>query len=305
MTPNPFPISVTEENHQYWVRISPQQKERAKRIPGRRWDGEIRAWVYPRTLQVYEDLKNEFERDAQIFEIRKPKRVPSPPPQRDPQPYDDEIFEDDWKNLTEKTTSIHDQFSSLSTGLTRLLEDVKIIRESNNSIQKQLELATENSSEATDDSSSREALNKMSVGWESREDLDVLEKSLLLLAFAISGREPSFAKWIQSHNPLHDATRFITRSHEHIFREMAQMLGEETPDETRFAKFIHALKDQQLVPSDRTHNVPSLLHVLNNHRNSVIHSKTMSDSELKGRSIIYMLNLAMIWGDIAADAIEE
>ena len=76
---NFFPIEVTETDKDYAVKIAPGEKERAKKIPGRRWDPKRTRWVYPKTTACYRALKQEFGRDAAIFELAEPasKRLPS------------------------------------------------------------------------------------------------------------------------------------------------------------------------------------------------------------------------------------
>ena len=102
------PIRVYENDDHFLVEIHASQKLRASRIAGRRWDASQVAWVYPKTLQSYEALKNEFQRDADSFEIRKPKRKPVPEAKLinvNEEP--DQDFEREWKELSENTSNIH------------------------------------------------------------------------------------------------------------------------------------------------------------------------------------------------------
>ncbi len=108
---DPFPIEVTENEWQFLVRIHASQKERASRIPGRRWNPEIGRWVYPKSTTTYDALTEEFKRDARVFEIRKPasKRLPKP----ESPPNDEDQSLDEWKDLNEKTSEIHEKFNAL------------------------------------------------------------------------------------------------------------------------------------------------------------------------------------------------
>ncbi len=74
---HPFPIKVTEDQWQFLVRIPANQKERASRIAGRRWNPKIERWVYPKTLSTYEALSEEFKRDCLKFASRRPEDSPS------------------------------------------------------------------------------------------------------------------------------------------------------------------------------------------------------------------------------------
>lgn len=88
-------IEVFEDDTHFLVRIHPENRDRAKKIVGRQWDGGRRAWVYLKDQSTYEALVEEFKKDADSFNIRRPKteRPPgSKPPVREPE--DNEIDED-------------------------------------------------------------------------------------------------------------------------------------------------------------------------------------------------------------------
>lgn len=287
-------IKVYEENNKYLVKIQASQKLRASRIAGRRWDPGLVAWVYPRTLDCYEALKSEFERDADLFDIRKPKRMPVPhPPKLPTQEYEEGIYEDEWKDLTKKTANIHDEFSNVSIKMDALLKNFRILEASTNSIEKSL-----NEQQAP----KKQPNNDIDIN--SYSGLKYLEKTLKLLAYEASGRDESFKNFFDQHNPLTKAEKFVLRTHEHLLHELAAIAGEANPTESKFASYIHAVKDGNLVPQERNHNVPSILFVLNNHRNSIIHAKGMSEFELLNRSITYLMNVALIWKDVASQPVD-
>ncbi len=285
-------IKVYEENNKYLVKIHPSQKLRASRIVGRRWDSGLIAWVYPKTQACYEALKAEFECDSELFSIGLPEtQGVSIPPKL---VVEEGVSEDEWNDLTYKTADINDKFTSVSEKMDTLLKSFSILEASTNSIEKSL----------TDQRVSKQKLN-MDVDIKSHSGLQVLEIALKALAYEASGRDKSFFNFFESHNPLTKPEKFVMRTHEHLLYELAAIAGEANPREANFSKYIHTVKDGNLVSLEKGHNVPSILFTLNNHRNNIIHTKGMSESELINRSIIYLMNVALIWKDIASEPVGD
>lgn len=56
-------ITLKETSTEYLLFIHASQKERAKRIQGRDWDGQRRCWVYPRTPDTFNAIVGEFGED--------------------------------------------------------------------------------------------------------------------------------------------------------------------------------------------------------------------------------------------------
>ena len=53
------PVVITEVPNYFLVRIPSDQGERARRIPGRQWDGNRKMWVFPKDLPTYEALDDD------------------------------------------------------------------------------------------------------------------------------------------------------------------------------------------------------------------------------------------------------
>ncbi|WP_143168355.1 hypothetical protein [Fischerella major] len=94
------PIEVFEDDTHFLVRIHPENRDRAKKIAGRQWDGSRKVWVYPKDQPTYEALSEEFENDAHQFDIRRPKTqrppgIESPVKEPDDSEFDDQILDID------------------------------------------------------------------------------------------------------------------------------------------------------------------------------------------------------------------
>jgi chromosome segregation ATPase len=66
-------IAILEETEtEYLLKISYEQRDRAKAISGRRWDENRKCWVYPRTARIYDALIGEFGEDLVSCKITRP-----------------------------------------------------------------------------------------------------------------------------------------------------------------------------------------------------------------------------------------
>jgi len=297
---SPHIIKVLEENNQFVVEIPPSIKERARRIPGRVWDQQRIAWKYPRTLACYEALKKEFQSDAETFDIRKPKRIPIPRPAPATDD-DDSIFENDFKELSEKTSTIHEQFNGLSQQISLLMDGVRVIGESTDGIEKLIKDQPQpaQASESPTDEQPR------SFDLNSAADLEEIEKPLILIAWASSGQDASFAKWLTKHQPLRRPVQFITHTHEHLHNSLASLVGESDPRRARFVEMIKAARENELIDCGQRHNVAQILFTLNYHRNIIAHPEGNTEADNLNRSITYLFNVAMIWQDFVSEPVED
>ena len=132
-----------------------------------------------------------------------------------------------------------------------------------------------------------------------------LESVLNQIAFESSGQDESLKKHLQKYNPLSKPERFVMRTHEHLLHALAEIAGDRDPTESAFSKYVHYVKDNRLVENTREKNVPAILFMLNGHRNQIVHSRRMPESELKNRAISYLMGLAQVWSAVAAEPVED
>jgi hypothetical protein len=76
-------ITLRESPTEYLLFIHASQRERAKRIQGRNWDGGRKCWVYPRTPKTYNAIVGEFgeDLDDQTDSMRPESEDKQSPPQ--------------------------------------------------------------------------------------------------------------------------------------------------------------------------------------------------------------------------------
>lgn len=295
-----FPIEVTQDNVQFLVKIPASLKERASMIPGRRWNPQIKRWVYPKTTACYEALKEQFKRDAAIFDIRKPpsKRLPTPAPQE----LESDPGMEEWREPTEKDSNLQEKFWGIEEQIASVLRFVQDINHNTKHLlQKQTVVDRPNGEERDTPSEAQPT----SLSFTDREDLQVLETTLKHLAFATAGQDASFTKWIANQQPLLSPHRFVSETHEKLKSELANILGIQDHRPENFNRLIGKCKEQELLSTEHRLNVPQVLYAMNQHRNRFSHAENFPDSEQLSRSIIYLLNLALIWPHVASEPVDE
>src|SRR6266480_1704439 len=122
-------IEVVEDDTHLIVRIHPENRDRAKKILGRQWDEDRKAWVYPKDQLTHEALVEEFQKDADRFNIQRPKikRPPGikPPAKERGDEFDDHIPEEirSLGDFGEGQTKIHGELEQI-LGMLESLKDV-------------------------------------------------------------------------------------------------------------------------------------------------------------------------------------
>lgn len=277
-----FPIEVTETKEDYEVRIAPGEKERAKKIPGRRWDPERTRWIYPKTAACYRRLKREFERDAAKFEIRKPLIKRTPPPAPVDSPPDE--------------PAVQKRLEDLDEGVRTLLSIVDSVEKSTQKTQTLVEGAFEPSESRSDGE----------VDLTRRTTLRNLEAMLTELAIQVSG-DPSFKVWMRDMEPIMSPREFVESTHEEIRRNLRQMLGVKGRSRSSFPEYVSRLQGEGLLPRGSVPKASWVLLSMNDHRNHIAHARRseITDAERLARSIIYLFNLALVWNYVASEPIDD
>lgn len=290
-----FPIEVTETDKDYEVKIAPGEKERAKKIPGRRWDPQRTRWVFPKTTACYRRLRREFQRDAAKFNIRKPPVRPTPPPP----PVDsrqDEFAPEEVQDKSRKPSdpSVRDRLEGLD-------ESVKTILSIVNNVEKS---ARQTQSLVEDAYLPSETRTGADIDLTERANLKNLEAMLKQLACQVSG-DPSFKIWIRDLEPVLNSDKFVMSTHNEISNNLRQMVGIIDSPRFSFPDIVSRLRSQHLLPVTRDLNVPQMLMAMNHHRNRFAHPVEFSDADRLTRSIIYLFNLALVWNHVASEPIDD
>lgn len=310
------PIEVSEDDTHFLVRIHPSNRDRAKKIFGRQWDGARRAWVYPKDQLTYEALIEEFQKDADSFKIRRPKtQRPAgiKPPAKEP---DDDEFEDE---LLEEIPSFGDSGENPGKIYSEL-EEIRVMLESLKDVaanqSRILEEVRGTQEEAT------KALTKFeppiqqvvktkpvevlpdSLDLTKQKEIELLEKALIRIACSTANEKKSFCDWVSKHAPLDRPRDFVSETHEFLKEQLGKIVEDEDPD-TDFYNLVKKAENENLIYSERFDPIKPipLLKNLNAIRNRFSHSRgEFSQSERWNRSILYLMNLALVWSKVVMEA---
>jgi hypothetical protein len=309
-------IEVSEDDTHFLVRIHPGNRDRAKKIFGRQWDGDRKAWVYPKEPSIYEALVDEFQKDADNFNIRRPKtQRPAgiKPPAKEP---DDDEFEE---QLLEEIPSLGDSGQSqgkIHSELEAMRVMLESLRDDASHQRRTLEELRETQKEAT------KALTKFepriqqvvktkpvevlpdSLDLTKQKEIELLEKALIRIACSTANEKKSFCDWVSKHAPLDRPRDFVSETHEFLKEQLGKIVEDEDPDKD-FYNLVKKAENENLIYSERFDPIKPipLLKNLNAIRNRFSHSRgEFSQSERWNRSILYLMNLALVWSKVVMEA---
>lgn len=306
------PIEVTEDETHFLVRIHPENRDRAKRIPERQWDGERKVWVYPKDPATYDALVAEFQKDADTFTARRPKtKRPA-----GIKPPIDEPGEDEFEaQLLEEIRSL----GGIGEGQGKIygeLEQIRALLESLREVganhDRALDELRDTQAETHQTVLKLEPSPAQSIQTEPIEvlpehldltrqkELELVERALILVACFASGEEPSFLDWISKYHPLSRPIEFVNDSHELVRERLSRIVGDEN-SRTSFSTLVKRIGDEKLIyntPNDPTRVIPTLL-TLNTIRNRFAHPQgEFNQWERWSRSLLYLINLAHVWSKL-------
>ncbi|MBD2577943.1 hypothetical protein [Oscillatoria sp. FACHB-1406] len=302
-------VSESEDGRNFLVRIHPENRDRAKKILGRQWDGNRKAWVYPKTPEVYEALAREFCPDADVFDIRKPitQRYPgSTPPEHhvniDPL---EELGSMEDASSSESIVSLElEQVQVMLSSLLNLTEN------QNDQLTQLYNLQNETAGKLSKlESIDRENLSPEPIevlpaqlNFTDPKQLELIEKALVSLVIQSSANQKSLQEWFAKHKPLREPSAFVTQTHEFLKGQLGKIVGDENK-QTNFSKLIDKANRGKFIYSDpsRPQEEPILiLKCLNFHRNYFGHPDGIRTEAWK-RSILYLLHLPFVWSTIVID----
>lgn len=303
------PIRVTEDDKHFLVEIHPNDRDRAKMIPGRQWDGKRVAWVFERAPETYDALVAEFKRDADTFEIRRPK-TKRPPGVR--QATAEEVEEDfDWSTLEglgEGQSKLQDEIADIRNALGAFSESFanqERVLEKIDTSQQEIGVQIRNSSDLSESLVGPEIVEVMPDEFNAEDNghVQLLDNALKQIAVMSSGQIETFEEWLDKHQPLSRPLKFVSDTHELLKAQLEKIVGNADYSDS-FYDLIHRAKDENLIYSDRSDPVKvfPILMTLNTIRNRFAHARgEFDESEQWNRSTIYLMNLALIWPRIMID----
>jgi hypothetical protein len=314
----PGPVVITEALNHFLVRVPSSQGERARRIPGRQWDGDRKMWVFPKDISTYEALDAEFKAGAEVFAIRRPEvgrnrqqtsHATIAMATQVHAPKTEEEFEEQLTVVVQQEPEQDQPLESLrrlilgvQEGMVaqqRILEAV---------LQKQEEMFTSITELETPPQSRSKEIRIVKelpdlLDFTRAGDLKLLEKALIGVAFFTCARDQSFINWVVKQRPLLAPFDFVCKTHEFVKQQLEKIAGYGGP-ETKFWELVDRIRAEGLIFCDR-HDSIQVFHILgsmNSLRNQFTHQRSdIGEAEKMTRSILYLMNLALVWRRVMVD----
>ena len=304
-------IEVFENESNYLVRIHPKNKERAKKIDERYWDGSF--WSYPKNIKIYNALYDEFKNDADRFDIKKPKNLDNSNLKKlecDSENFDskvavnDDDYNDNKKSILVELNKIHEllkYYYDVSINQNRALKEVNEKNErSNNILSKIHEISLDSNKNEPE-----EAV-PISLDIDKTDDLLIFEKTLVELAINISNKNLNFINLLKKYSPIVYPGDFVGATHEFIKTHLSTLLEDEN-NNFSFHEVISKLNEEKIFNENNTSNnfkkektpdVIILLRTINFLRNKISHPGDFNQYERLNLSILYLMNVSRLWNKI-------
>ena len=316
------PIVITEVPNYFLVRIPSDHGERARRIPGRQWDGNRKMWVFPKDLSTYEALEAEFKIGADVFAIRRP-GISATVPQIAPSevanetpidsPKTEEEFEEELTMVAQKESvpnqdleSMYGLLLGVQEGMTvqrRLLDE---ILQKHDEFSKRLEAVEPKPKAVSKEIQIVKELPDL-LNLSQTPDLKLLEKALIGIAFVTCGRDQTFMNWVLKQSPILAPFDFVCKTHEFLKQQLEKITGFGGP-ETNFWELVNHIRAEGLIFCDKFDPIQvfHILGTMNALRNQFTHQRAeIGEAERMTRSILYLMNLALVWHRVMVDEAEQ
>ena len=316
------PVVITEVPNYFLVRIPSEQGDRARRIPGRQWDGNRKMWVFPKDLPTYEALEAEFKIAADVFAIRRPGNSATVPPTALPQvagetpidsPKTEEEFEEELTMVAQKESvpnqgleSMYGLLLGVQEGMTvqrRLLDE---ILQKHDEFSQRLDAVERKPKAISKEIQIVKELPDL-LNLSQTPDLKLLEKALIGIAFVTCGRDQTFMNWVLKQAPILAPFDFVCKTHEFLKQQLEKITGFGGP-ETNFWELVNHIRAEGLIFCDKFDPIQvfHILGTMNALRNQFTHQRAeIGEAERMTRSILYLMNLALIWRRVMVDEAEQ
>ncbi len=289
-----FKPEVHEDDRYYYVKIHPEEKDKAKEIAGRSWDGEISRWVYPKRLEIYHQLCENLRDCAESFVATPPRETKK---------------ESNEKSLrTNKTfDTTHQALPSelISSGVEEKLGGINKIMESLGLAMASQGMHLKEIKNQIDSLSNAEKIEPEQteeLSLSNHQDCYKLDYFFMqVLTYGCKKADSEQTDSILEGFGLQSIVQFVTRKHEVVREELSLNVILDDHD-VSFPKLVHTAKDQEAYINTRQGSIDlySALLTMNNIRNNLAHlapETTYSRVLLMG--LLYSILLVEVWSHIA------
>jgi len=311
------PVVITEVPNYFLVRVPSDQGERARRIPGRQWDGNRKMWVFQKDIPTYEALEAEFKIGADVFAIRRPSNcsIVSPTLTHEvtkdtpiDSPKTEEEFEDELTMVAQKESvqnqgveSMYGLLLDVQEGMTAHRRLLDAILQKHDDFSQRLDAVEPKPKAVSKEIQIVKELPDL-LNLSQTPDLKLLEKALIGIAFVTCGRDQAFINWVIKQKPLLAPFDFICTTHELLKQQLEKIAG--WGHERNFWELVDHIRKEELIFCDRSDPIQVfyVLGAMNSIRRQFGHPRSaIGEAEKMSRSILYLMNLALVWPRVMVD----
>ena len=261
---------VTEDRHNYYIRIGANDRERAKRIPGRVWDPSVRKWICPRTPAAHDAICREFVRSGDLVKISAPPRFANsssgePAKEKSKAP---PVWAKDLAGLPSELEDLKAQSAANAETLERILD------------------------------SQRTLINIIPTPEHVRvppePEAMVFSRYLRTIVLSAAGDDPSLAALIEeSFDIVSGPLEWVQRVHQRVDKSLREFVGETDPH-TKFPGLVDRAENLRLFPERAPIRIARALKTMNHLRNLLVHEPISQELRVPVATL-YFVNLAVVW----------
>ena len=270
---------VTQDERNYYIRIAARDRERAKRIPGRRWDPQAVKWVCPKTQAAYDAIQREFRPPRDRVEIEPPPAPPKPAPR--PTADIEPRARSDW--------------AESPNGLPKELEDLKAQAAAN--------------AETLDRilTHQQAVISRLSVAEPAPKPQEPdaaagFSRYLRRITISAANGDPSWSALTEPFDVVSRPVECVTHLHEYLHQSLREFVGE-TDANAKFGELVRRAENQELFPKSPV-RIAATLYAMNHMRNLLVHpnpEKGMTPELRVPLAMLYFVNLSVIWPYFGAE----
>ena len=285
-------IKLTETTTEYLLAIPAVEKERAKKIQGRKWDSTRVCWVYPKTKAIYDQLMTEFGEDFAKNEIQRPMEAENRGTGNQPgeKPEDDlkRELEDIKASLQKMTEGVFTQDSGLLNQLTQqvnTLNNTLEITQIQLSKKEQEYIRLLNNYHLLE----KQITNLQNANRTRLQNSDKFDRIVKEKAMDATSQDTSFCLMIEN-LPL-DKTMVLEITN-NLERKLRKELNENNRN-SKLSDLIFKAKEEDKLPPEAL----DFAHLIRRERNNIAHGQTYSKTD-DARVILCLFAAALLWPDL-------
>tara|TARA_S200000501_G_scaffold38034_1_gene31305 strand:- start:2594 stop:3538 length:945 start_codon:yes stop_codon:yes gene_type:complete len=302
-----FPPEITEDRKFYYLKIHPEERQIAKDIQFRQWNGEIKKWVFPKKISVYKELVEKLKTKAKFFKITEPQdetKANANGSNKSSILTDDQITElwQDFKRLPKQeqndTSSVSDNKSLLiEEKLEEFSESINFLKTSLSSQSEKLDSLLENNNK--NNSLMLEGKSNVDENHLNEKIDDVVNKYFRQIISDGPMLKDNFKmqSLLESFN-INQMTDFVLENHEIVY---GTLLNIDINNKSKsYNRCVDDARREGYYFNDRegTVDLYQSLSIMMNCRNALSHPKNKSKTRKKFLGILYALLFFETWAKI-------